>query len=98
MMPLIHYVAGLLSPGQVGVPDNGDIGQAQLDGILNAVYFVAGFVAVVVIIIGSINYVTSSGDSNKATKAKDTILYAAIGLVVVMSAFVITNYVIGKVS
>ena len=66
-------------------------------GIINAVIGVLGIVAVVVIIIGGINYMTSSGDSGKVKKAKDTILYGVIGLVICVLAFAIVNFVISNI-
>lgn len=64
--------------------------------IINAVIGVLGIVAVVVIIIGGVQYMTSSGDAGKVKKAKDTILYGIIGLVVVILAFAIVNFVIAN--
>ena len=46
------------------------------------------------IIIGGVTYMTSSGDAGKVKKAKDTILYGVIGLVVVALAYAIVNFVI----
>lgn len=66
--------------------------------IFNEAYAVAGLIAVVVIIVGGIQYVTSGGDPGKAAKAKNVILYAVIGLIIVLLAAVITNFVIGAVS
>lgn len=66
-----------------------------LDMILNVVYMVAGALAVIFIIIGGIHYITSAGEPGKITKAKNTIIYAIIGLIIVILAFAITNYVIG---
>ena len=70
----------------------------QLDktviGIINAVIGVLGLVAVVVVIIGGVQYMTSSGDAGKVKKAKDTILYGIIGLVICILAFAIVNFVI----
>ena len=62
--------------------------------ILNAIITVLGLVAVVVIIYGGIQYMTSTGDAGKVKKAKDTILYAVIGLIVCVLAFAIVNFVI----
>ena len=62
--------------------------------IINAVILVLGTICVVIIIIGGVNYMTSSGDTSKVKKAKDTILYALIGLVVCVLAFAIVNWVI----
>lgn len=62
--------------------------------ILNVIIGVAGFISVIWIIIGGVNYMTSSGDSNKTKKARDTILYACIGLVICVLSFAIVNFVI----
>lgn len=68
-----------------------------VQGILNGVIGVAGLVAVVFIIIGGINYMTSAGDTAKLKKAKDTILYATIGLVICALSFAIVNWTIGVI-
>ena len=65
--------------------------------IINVVIGILGLVCVVVMIIGGVNYMTSSGDTGKVKKAKDTILYGVIGLVVCALAFAIVNWVIGGV-
>lgn len=64
-----------------------------LAGIIGA----AGLVAVIFIIIGGINYMTSGGDAGKLKKAKDTILYAVIGLVICVLSFAIVNWAIDAI-
>lgn len=64
--------------------------------IINAVIGVLGLIAVVVVILGGIQYMTSAGDPGKVKKAKDTILYGIIGLVICVLAFAIVNFVISK--
>lgn len=66
-------------------------------GIINAVIGILGLVCVVVMIIGGVNYMTSSGDTGKVKKAKDTILYGVIGLVICVLAFAIVNFVISDI-
>jgi TRAP-type C4-dicarboxylate transport system permease small subunit len=63
--------------------------------IINILLFVLGIIAVIMIIIGGIRYVVSAGDSSAITAAKNTILYAVIGLVVAILAFAIVNFVVG---
>ena len=63
--------------------------------IVNAIIFVIGIVAVIMIILGGITYTTSQGDPNKVKKGKDTILYGIIGLVVALLAYAIVNFVLG---
>lgn len=54
---------------------------------------VAGIVAVIFVVYGGISYITSSGDPNKVQKARQTIIYALIGIVIVALAEVITAFV-----
>ncbi len=70
-------------------------GEQLLVNALNIFYFIAGLTAVIVIIVGAMTYTTSRGDAGSLSKAKNMILYAVIGLIVVMSAFAITNFVSG---
>ena len=56
---------------------------------------VGGIVAAVFIVVGGFNYMTSAGDAGKVAKAKNTIIYALIGLVVCVLAFAIVNWAIG---
>jgi len=62
--------------------------------IINAVIFIIGIIAVIMIILGGVTYATSQGDSGKVKKGKDTILYGIIGLVVALLAFAIVNFVL----
>ena len=66
--------------------------------ILNVVIGISSLVAVVFIIIGGLNFMTASGDPGKVKKAKDTILYACIGLVVCALAFAIVNWAISAIN
>ena len=80
-----------------GCPDidsSGDDLPNVIVNILNAIIGIAGFISVVWIIIGGVTYMTSSGDPAKTKKARDTILYACIGLIVCVLAFAIVNFVI----
>lgn len=70
----------------------------QIADILNVVYVVAGIVAVVAIVIGGVRYTVSGGDPSGVKAAKDTVLYSVVGLVVVIMAAAITNFVINNVA
>ncbi len=65
--------------------------------LLNALSFIIGFAAVIMIMVGGFKYITSAGDSAKVASAKDTILYSIIGLVVVALAQIIVRFVLNKV-
>lgn len=68
-----------------------------ITGILNAIIAVSGIVAVIFVLIGGINYMTSAGDSGKLEKAKKTILYAVIGLAITVLSFAIVNFAINNI-
>ena len=62
--------------------------------ILNIIIGISSFIAVIFIIIGGVTYMTSAGDASKTAKAKNTILYACIGLAVCALAFAIVNFAV----
>ena len=62
--------------------------------ITNTILYIVGIIAVIMLIIGGIKYVISGGDSKKVTDAKNTVLYAIIGLIISLLAFAIVNFVI----
>lgn len=62
--------------------------------IVNVLLFIIGAVAVIMLIIGGIRYVVSGGDSGAVTSAKNTILYAVIGIIVAILAYAIVNFVL----
>lgn len=68
-----------------------------IKNIINLMLYAAGIIAVVMIIIGGISYALSSGDQSKITSAKNTILYAVIGLIVAALSFAIVNFVVDRV-
>lgn len=63
--------------------------------VVNVLLFVIGAVSVVMLIVGGIRYTLSAGNSTAVTAAKNTIMYAIIGLVVAFLAYAIINWVLG---
>jgi len=79
----------------------GDNTQSDLFGptgifktITNVLLFIIGAVAVIMLIIGGIRYTISGGDSGAVTSAKNTILYAVVGIIVAVLAYAIVNFVL----
>lgn len=113
MMALVVGAAGLFVPATAGAVNvfpqctatstdavckaKNDSVPSIIQVVVNTMLFILGAVSVIVIIIGGFMYVTSGGDSGGVTKAKNTILYAIIGLVVALLAFAIVNWVVGSV-
>lgn len=70
----------------------------SVQNILNIVFGIVGVVTFLMIVIGGFRYVLAGGDPAKMAQAKKTILYALIGLVVVLSAYSIVTFVIKGVA
>lgn len=66
--------------------------------VVNVFSIVVGIVAVIMIVVGGFKYITSGGDSGNITSAKNTIVYAVIGLVIVALAQFIVKFVLNKVT
>ncbi len=74
----------------------GDTG--VITSITNVMLFIVGALAVIMIIWGGIRYAVSGGNSSAVTAAKNTIMYALIGLVVAFLAFAAVNFVLGSLT
>jgi len=75
---------------------------AALDGsngvfknIVNTALYIIGALSVLMLIYGGIRYTVSGGDTASVTAAKNTILYAIIGIIVALLAYAIVNFVLG---
>ncbi len=75
----------------------GDDLNTTMKKVINMLLYIVGLVSVISIIIGGILYTTSVGDQSKIQTAKNTIMYAVIGLVVAILAFAIVNFVISNI-
>lgn len=76
-----------------GTPDQ--LGPS-ITSIVNTILIIVGVVAVIMLIIGGFRYVISQGNEKNISAAKDTILYAVVGLVVAILSYAIVNFVIGR--
>lgn len=94
---LTVQLAQILDCGSLGLPRCGeDAGTNDIKTIMSIVFLVAGGVSVLYILIGAGKFAAASGDPANLKKARDTILYAVIGLVVSLFAFSIVNFVVGS--
>lgn len=64
--------------------------------VVNVLLFLIGAISVIMLIIGGIRYTISNGDQGAVTSAKNTILYAIIGLIVAIMAYAIVGFVTGQ--
>lgn len=68
-----------------------------LHGIANLIAIGAGIAAVIVIVIAGLKYVTSGGDAAKTKSAKETIMSAVIGLIVIALAAELIGFIISRI-
>lgn len=66
--------------------------------LVNLLTIIIGIVAVIMIIIGGFKFITSNGDSNRIASARQTIIYAIVGLIIVALAQFIVRFILSKVS
>jgi hypothetical protein len=66
--------------------------------IVNLLSAIVGIVAVIMIIVGGLRYITSGGNDTSVTSAKNTILYAIIGLIIVALAQLLVRFTLNKIT
>ena len=64
--------------------------------ISSVLLFIVGAVAVIMIVIGGLRYVVSGGDASQVQGAKNTILYALVGIIIAILAYAAVNFVINS--
>jgi hypothetical protein len=90
-------VAGQGSGGKSICGAKGDDLTSIMHNVVNTLLIVLGMIAVIMIVIGGIRYTTSNGDASQIKGAKDTILYAVIGLIVAIMSYAIVQFVLASV-
>jgi hypothetical protein len=93
-MSIFTQIAVALNADLVNIPKLDP--KIVLHNGLNIAYFVAGITAVLVIVVAGFALTTAGSDPATVTKAKNSILFAVVGLVVVIMAAVITQFLIGR--
>ncbi|MBA3757246.1 TrbC/VirB2 family protein [Candidatus Saccharibacteria bacterium] len=66
--------------------------------VINLLSAIVGVIAVIMIIVGGLRYITSGGNDTSVTSAKNTILYAIIGLIIVALAQVLVRFTLSKIA
>ena len=93
----LNLESGIDSARGTGAPAGVTDEDGLIKRIINILLWAIGIVSVIMIIIGGIRYSTSNGDSNNVTAAKNTIMYAVIGLVIAIFAYAIVNFVLNQI-
>jgi hypothetical protein len=85
-----------IDPGVIGINDPVTDANAAIANLLTAVYAGAGMLCVVILVIAGHLYITSSGEASNLKRAKEAIIGSITGLIVIMMAFVITQFILGR--
>lgn len=64
--------------------------------VVNLLLFLVGAISVIMLIVGGIRYIISAGDQNQVTGAKNTIMYAIVGIIVAVLAYGIVNFLLNR--
>lgn len=92
----LKFAEAIINPDDIGyTPTIKTEGQLMHD-IFQTIYFWGAVVAVIVIIVAAFYYTTSYGKPEQIARAKNAIFGAVIGLVVILTAFLITNFIIAR--
>lgn len=86
-----------ISPDDIKSVPQAPLQNGNISEVLKVVFGFAGGISLLIITIAGLKYTLANGDAQAISKAKDTILYAIIGLVISLLAFSIVSFVIGKV-
>jgi type IV secretory pathway VirB2 component (pilin) len=97
MLALLYHVASVIDTSNL--PNNGknDPTKNVVPVILDIVFATVASIAVLMIVIAGFRYIVAHGDPNATAQAKNTILYAIIGLLVSLAAFSIVTFVVGRI-
>lgn len=86
------------SPTDTTCYDHAGSLSGTIRAIVNVLLFIVGAAAVIMLVVGGLKYVTSNGDQQAVKSAKDTVLYAIIGIIVAFLAYAIVNFVISQLN
>jgi hypothetical protein len=95
MNTILFTLADSMSKVKADLP-HADTSSAQISNILSVVFGVLGAIALLMIVISGLRYITSAGDPQKASKAKDGIIYALVGLMLALFAQGIVVFIVNR--
>jgi len=95
MTPLIRLAQVKVSQSELDIPQT-SLSSGGLHSALQIVFAIAGGVALLIIIVAGLRFVLSQGDPQNVSKARNTIIYAVIGLIICIAAFSIVTFVLDR--
>ncbi|HSW80938.1 MAG TPA: hypothetical protein VLG40_00950 [Candidatus Saccharimonas sp.] len=86
-----------VDPTTIGIPKV-PLTDSTVASVLSTVFVVVGSMAVLFMLIGAARYITSADDPAKVKQAKNTLIYAAVGLIVAALGFTVVQFIIGRLT
>lgn len=93
MIKSLPYLMGQAS--EYGLPDVA-ANPSTLEKVLSVAFLAVGALSAIFIIVGGLQYVISAGDPQQTARAKNTIIYAVVGLAISVFATAIVNFVLNR--
>jgi hypothetical protein len=90
------FLLAAVSPVQTTSLPHVTAGASQIQQILTIVFTVIGAIAVLMVVVGGLRYISAQGDPQQLSKAKGTLIYAIVGLLVSILAVAIVTFVLGN--
>ena len=94
-MRYLYWLMAQVNQNQVDLP-RADLTQSDFQNTMKIIFGVCGAIAVIFVAYGGLKYIMSQGNPSEATKAKDTIVNALIGLVIVIASYGIISFVVSR--
>lgn len=92
----LHFAQTVLRQDQIPLPKT-EVTGATVSSVLQITFGVAGGIALLIITLAGLRFVVANGDPQSVAKAKNTIIYASIGLIVCISGFSIVTFVLRQI-
>jgi hypothetical protein len=97
MAGLTTFANGQVTPEQIGVP-RVELTNNVLGDVMSSVFVFVGALAVLFMLVGAARFVTANGEPGKISQAKNTLIYAVVGIIVSALGFTIVQFVIGRLT
>lgn len=97
MAGLTIFANGQVTPEQIGVP-RVELTNNVLGDVMSSVFVFIGALAVLFMLVGAARFVTANGEPGKISQAKNTLIYAVVGIIVSALGFTIVQFVIGRLT
>jgi len=100
MVKFIYLLADAKAEVERGIQStvltsSGDIGTLARN-LTNTLLFVVGTISVIMVIVGGLRMVLSSGNPANVKTARETVLYALIGVIVALMGYAMVNFVVAR--